>query len=100
MYLLIKLYQIPLTISPLAKENRVSILFKVLENLSNRQNKHYPRNTNPKKNGRTPNMNIKIFELANLRVLVMRLIFGLYSKYLSIISHAIIQPRPIIVSYN
>jgi hypothetical protein len=52
---------IPLTISPLAIENKLIILFKVVENLSYLQNMHYPRKTNPKKKGKTPTINIKIF---------------------------------------
>lgn len=86
---------LPLTMSPLARANRVKILFRVVENLSNLQKIHYPRNTKPKKKGSTPNMNIMILELAIRRVLVIKLIFGLYSKYFNIINQATIQPKPI-----
>lgn len=81
--------------SPFDRANRLSMLFKVFEKRSNLQNRHYPKNTNPKKKGSTPSININMFVLANLNVLVIRLILGLYSKYLSIINQAAIHPNPI-----
>ena len=87
--------KVSLTISPFERANRLSILFKVLEKRSNLQNRHYPRKTNPKKKGSTPNINMNMFVLANLNVLVIRLILGLYSRYLSIINQAAMHPNPI-----
>jgi len=56
---------------------------------------HYPKKTNPKKKGRTPSKNMRILELALFKVLVIRLILGLYSKYFSMMSQANMQPNPI-----
>jgi len=91
----IKTHKKPLTMSPFDNANKVRMLFSVVEKRSKRQKMHCPRKTNPKKKGRTPSINIKRFVLANLRVLVIKLMFGLYSRYLSIMSHATMQPSPI-----
>lgn len=66
------------TISPLLNEKRVMIEAVVSSNLVYFQNIHYPKNTNPKKKGRTPRRNMKILDEAFCIVEVIRLTFLLY----------------------
>ena len=87
--------KVSLTISPLSRENKVITEEEVSSNLLYFQNIVCPRNTKPKKNGITPRRNmIKLFhDLERVAVMMFRLL--VYSRYLKIVIHASITPKPI-----
>jgi hypothetical protein len=84
-----------LTISPFSKENNVTTDELVSSNLLYFQKIVCPRKTKPKKTGITPNRKTSRLLHDLERVADIRFKLGLYSRYLRIVTHESITPRPI-----
>lgn len=67
----------------------------VSSNLLYFQNIVCPKNTNPKKNGITPNKNTKRLLQDFDKVADIKFKLGLYSRYFKIVTQASITPKPI-----
>lgn len=87
--------KVSLTISPFNRENKVMTEELVSSNLLYFQKIVWPKKTKPRKNGITPNRNTNklLHDLDKVDDIKFKL--GLYSKYLRIVTHASITPKPI-----